>query len=171
MPTLAAGNKASDGHPAGHRATAGFTLLELLVVVALVALATTGARLSLRNPEDSALEREAQRLAALLESARARSRATGVPVRWQATETGFAFVGTPAQDLPRHWLASGVQAITQGPVLLGPEPLIPPQAIALQMATPGTGAGSAPTPAPRLWLVTDGLRPFAVQGPPGSAAP
>ena len=172
MPTLAAGNKPSDGQGARRRTAAGFTLLELLVVVALVALATTGARLSLRNPEDSALEREAQRLAALLESARARSRATGVPVRWQPAEAGFEFVGAPAQDLPRHWLAAGVQAITQGPVLLGPEPLIAPQAIALQMSAPGADQGSAPpAPARRLWLVTDGLRPFVVQGQPGGAAP
>lgn len=168
MPTLAAGNK----HRSAAVRSAGFTLLELLVVVALVALATTGARLSLRNPEDSALEREAQRLAALLESARARSRASGVPVRWQAGPEGFAFEGAPALDLPRHWLAPGVQAITQGPVLLGPEPLIAPQSIALQMATPDAAGGNSPvTLAPRLWLVTDGLRPFVVQGQPAGAAP
>lgn len=174
MPTLAAGSKpaihaapdAAAVRTAGRRA-AGFTLLELLVVVALVALATTGARLSLRNPEDSALEREAQRLAALMESARARSRASGVPVRWQATPTGFEFAGAPTLDLPRHWLTPGVQVLTPGPVLLGPEPLIAPQSIGLHMP----GGENASASSARLWLVTDGLRPFQVQGQPGGAAP
>lgn len=169
MPTLAAGNK-NGPRPApckAGRAAAGFTLLELLVVVALVALATTGARLSLRSPEDSALEREAQRLVALLETARARSRASGVPVKWQATDQGFAFIGPPAQDLPQHWLSPGVQALSAEPVLLGPEPLIAPQAIALQLDRP-EGAGTA---AARLWLVTDGLHPFRIQSQTGRTPP
>ena len=166
MPTLAAGSKAAPSPRTQGRRVAGFTLLELLVVVALVALATTGARLSLHSPEDSALEREAQRLAALLETARARSRASGVPVLWQASGPGFAFIGAPAQDLPQHWLTPGVQAVSAEPVLLGPEPLIAPQAIALQLDRPeGNGA------APRLWLVTDGLRPFRLQSQAGSTSP
>jgi general secretion pathway protein H len=46
----------------------GFTLVELLVVVALIAIASGLASLALRDPAASQLEQEASRLAALLES-------------------------------------------------------------------------------------------------------
>lgn len=156
MPTSAAGNKAT---PSGLRRAAGFTLLELLVVVSLMALATAGATLVLRDSRDSALEREADRLAALLETARARSRASGIPVVWRPRDGGFDFEGLPADNLPRHWLTPGTQAQDNPPVLLGPEPLIAPQAIALR--SPADGQASARQA--MLWLVTDGLQPFRVQ--------
>jgi general secretion pathway protein H len=53
------------------RQGAGFTLIELLVVVALIAIATASLSLALRDPAESQLRREADRLAALLEAARA----------------------------------------------------------------------------------------------------
>ena len=70
------------------------------MVVAIMALATAGVSLAMRDSAQTQLEREAQRLAALLESARAQSRASGVPVRWQPTETGFRFDGLPPENLP-----------------------------------------------------------------------
>ena len=60
----------------------GFTLIELLVVVSLIALGTAGVSLAMRDGNATRLEREGQRLAALLEAARAQSRASGVAVRW-----------------------------------------------------------------------------------------
>lgn len=156
MPTSAAGNKATVSRAL--RRAAGFTLLELLVVVSLVAMATAGATLALRDSQDTVLEREAQRLSALLEAARARSRASGIPVVWRTEGDGFRFDGLPARSLPQHWLSVGMQAQSSQPVLLGPEPLIAPQAIALRSPAPTDQA------APRtLWLVTDGLQPFRVQ--------
>jgi general secretion pathway protein H len=147
MPTLAAGNKS---------AALGFTLLELLVVIALIAIATAGASLAMRDSADSALDRDAQRLAALLETARAQARASERPVVWRTQPAGFVFDGLPPPGLPRQWLASTTQA-SAVPILLGPEPLIPPQAIALSSTT---------RPERRLWVVTDGLRPFTVQNSP-----
>lgn len=149
MPTLAAGNKAAP-------AARGFTLLELLVVIALIAIATAGASLALRDSADSALERDAQRLAALLETARAQARASELTVVWHAQPAGFVFEGLPPPGLPRQWLAATTQAVA-APVVLGPEPLMAPQAIALS---------STARPDRRLWVVTDGLRPFAVQSRP-----
>jgi len=149
MPTLAAGNKTAQG-------ARGFTLLELLVVIALIAIATAGASLALRDSADSALDRDAQRLAALLETARAQARASERTVVWRTQPTGFVFEGLPPPGLPRQWLATTTQA-SAAPVLLGPEPLIPPQAIALS---------STARPDRRLWVVTDGLRPFSVQSSP-----
>ena len=57
MPTSAAGSKRP------HALPQGFTLLELLVVVALIAVATAGVSLSLRDSAQSALQRDAERLA------------------------------------------------------------------------------------------------------------
>ena len=86
----------------------GFTLLELLVVVAIMALATAGVGLSLRDSSQTQLEREAQRLSALLESARAQSRMTANPVRWTTTPTGFRFDGITDSELPTRWLGDAV---------------------------------------------------------------
>ena len=84
MPTSAAGSKRRG-------AWSGFTLIELLVVMAIMALATAGVGLAMRDTGQATLDREAERLAALFESARAQSRASGVAVRWHPTEQGFAF--------------------------------------------------------------------------------
>lgn len=141
----------------------GFTLIELLIVVAIVALAATLATLALRDPDASALEREADRLSALLEAARAESRASGLAVRWvpapasQAVEESaphFRFVGLPAAlNLPQRWLTPQVRAEVVGArsLLLGPEPLIGAQRVSLRLGDR------------RLTLATDGLGPFEPQ--------
>jgi general secretion pathway protein H len=143
MPMWAAGNK-------------GFTLLELLVVVAIVAMASAGVAFALRDSSHTQLEREAQRLAALLDSARALSRASGVPVRWVPTAQGFRFDGLPPAALPTHWLAgqTTAQAARPGSVLLGPEPIIGRQDVTLS---------AADQPDQVLHVITDGLGPFTVQ--------
>ena len=133
----------------------GFTLIELMVVVAIIALGKALASLALRDSEGTVLAREAERLAALLESARAQSRAAGVPVRWRPTAGGFAFDGLPATAprLPDHWLDAETAAIGNAPLLLGPDPVIGAQAVLLHRA------GSSQ---PVLRVGTDGLRPFSV---------
>src|SRR6188474_644549 len=78
------------------RGSLGFTLIELMVVVAMIAIATAVASLALRDPAASKLEHEATRLVSLLESARAEARASGVAARWeplaeQADGSGFRF--------------------------------------------------------------------------------
>ena len=134
----------------------GFTLIELMVVVAIIALGTALASLALRDSEGTVLAREAERLAALLESARAQSRAAGVPVRWRTTASGFVFDGLPASaaPLPTHWLDAQTAALGNAPLMLGPDPIIAAQAVVLHRA--GTSQ-------PLLRVATDGLRPFSVE--------
>ena len=129
----------------------GFTLLELLVVIAIIAMAAAGVSFAMPDHASTQLEREAHRLAALLESARAQSRARGEPVHWQAQPGGFHFAGLPPRALPRHWLEPDTRVMENTSLQLGPEPMIAPQHITLiSQRQPG-----------RAWRVsTDGLRPF-----------
>lgn len=131
----------------------GFTLLELLVVVAIMALATAGVGLAMRDSAQSQLDREAERLVALLESARARSRASGEPVQWQAAAQGFAFQGLPQDAMPHQWLDAGTAVLGSVTLTLGPEPIIGRQELVLTRSA---------EPARRLRIATDGLRPFKV---------
>lgn len=134
--------------------SAGFTLVELLIVIGIMALATAGVSLALRDTQQVQLEREAQRLAALLETARARSRASGVAVQWSLTEQGFQFSGLPANSLPSQWLSPGTTTTRLDVRLtLGPEPVIGPQQVTLVRAD---------APGQALRVATDGLRPFNV---------
>lgn len=135
------------------RRARGFTLLELLVVVSIMALATAGVGLALRDGSQQSLEREGERLAALLESARAQSRASGVLVRWRAVEGGFRFDGLRAGTLPTQWLDNSTRVRGPGSLVLGPEPLIGPQQVILVQPQ---------HPEHALRVATDGLRPFAV---------
>ncbi len=132
----------------------GFTLLELIVVIALIAVAMAGVSLSLRDNAHSTLERDAQRLASLLETARAHARANGVAALWKPTPTGFVFEGLPRSNLPTQWLAPTTRASVAAAIVLGPEPLIGPQSVALRHTA---------QPNSTVWVVSDGLRPFTVQ--------
>lgn len=164
MPTSAAGNSGAAFRAGGRpRSSSGFTLLELLVVIAIVALATAGVGLSLRDSGETRLEREAERLSALLESARAQSRANGSPVRWYLTPEGpgnFVFDGLAPGALPNTWMSEGISAQPIGPdgraaaaLQLGPDPIIAAQQVLLSSDGP---------PARSLRIGTDGLHPFAV---------
>lgn len=152
MRTSAAGNKALG-------ASAGFTLLELLVVVGIIALGSAVASLALRDRGGTGLERDAQRLAAQLEAARARSRATGVEIRWEPVEGGYRFSATGSAEPAQTWLSEQTRATGSTLLVLGPDPLIPPQQVDLR---------DAERPDSGLRVRTDGLRPFFIE-PAGTA--
>lgn len=136
----------------------GFTLIEVMVVMAVVAIAVGVATLALRDSRATQLDREAARLAALLETARAEARVAGLAVRFELTPDGgpdrFRFTGLPAsRRMPTQWLDDAVRAEIgddRPALVLGPEALIGPQRIALRIDDR------------RIDVGTDGLRPFTV---------
>ncbi len=132
----------------------GFTLIELLIVLAIVALGAALVTTALPDSVQSRLDEEGNRLAALFESARAQSRATGQTVYWQpAADVPFRFVGLPKETaLPTQWMSDGVSAEIVGAtaVVLGPEPILPAQRIVLRLQDR------------RVVLASDGLSAFAV---------
>jgi general secretion pathway protein H len=145
----------------------GLTLLELLVVLAIIGFAIAGVSLSLRDSHQTQLEREAQRLVAVLEAARAQSRTSGIALIWQATPHGFviqpalANAANPMATRTENWLSHDTQATLHNTsanwIVLGPEPILAPARLTLSV----TAANSA-KPAPTLSIGTDGLKPFQV---------
>ena len=167
MPMWGPGSSASAGMVRSRQPARGFTLIELMVVVALVALTTGLVSLAVRDPQARQLEREAARLVALLEAARTEARSSSLDVQWlpqRRQESGdeapdFRFMGLPAAlALPARWLDREVWAEVIGAraVRLGPEPLIGAQRIVLNLGDQ------------RLVLATDGLGPFAVAADSGA---
>jgi general secretion pathway protein H len=137
---------------------AGFTLIEVMLVMAIIAIATALVSLALRDGTQSRLDEEGARLSALLESARTEARASGITVRWVPADSSatdgahFRFVGLPpGAALPTRWLAEGVSAEIVGAraLLLGPEPVLPAQRVVLRLDDR------------RVVLSSDGLAPFA----------
>jgi general secretion pathway protein H len=137
----------------------GFTLLELLVVITVIALGTAGVALAMRDAGQTSLEREALRLSALLDAARSQSRASGVMVTWEAVQDNAS---TPAmrwrglrskEPLPTQWLNTQTRATTPRVVVLGPDPVIAPQRVRLTLGTE------------RRDVVTDGVGSFKVEQP------
>jgi general secretion pathway protein H len=169
MPIWAPGNEPARGPSGGAVPQRGFTLLELLIVVAIIALASAVVSLALPDPAHTRLEHEAARLATLLEAGRAQSRALGVAVQWVpgpssehvrdgSAPEDFHFAGLPeGNDLPVRWLAGptnspiGVELpARQSGLPLGPEPIIGAQRLVLRLEQQ------------RITLATDGLGPFEV---------
>lgn len=143
----------------------GFSLLELMVVVAIIALASALVTLAVPDPAHARLAREGERLALLLEAGRAQSRALGIEVRWVPgpsaqgdAQQDFRFEGLPPRHaLPDRWLDADSHALIQvrlperqAMVRLGPDPILSGQRIELLMGDR------------HLVLATDGLGPFAV---------
>ena len=146
----------------------GFTLLELLLVLVILAVSAGLATLALRDNSATQLEREAVRLAALLEMARAESRVAGTAVRWvpvtfdgsrapQADDgsppAGFGFPGmSRLAPLPTHWMDPRVTAEVPAPgfLQLGPEAILPRQRVLLRLEDQ------------QLEVSSDGLGPFEV---------
>jgi general secretion pathway protein H len=161
MPTSVPGN--SRQLP---RRARGFTLIEVLLVLAIIAVSVGLVSVALRDSTAARLEEEGARLAALLEMARAEARVAGAAVYWVPGHTDdgrdWRFVGLgAAQALPVRWLDPATQAQVVGTtaVMLGPDAILPAQRIVLRLGEQ------------KLELSSDGLAPFAVADAASAAAP
>ena len=162
MPTSAAGSEGRSGcrmkprprpHPGLSNWQRGFTLIEILVVLAIVALGTGALVWALRDSASQQLDEEAQRLSALLEAGRAHSRTSGVALRWRSSDTGFVIETLPLGLAPvqtHAWLYPQTRA-SVSTLWLGPEPILPPQSLVL---TQGDGSRGS------VRVASDGLRAF-----------
>jgi general secretion pathway protein H len=169
----------------------GLTLLELLVVLAIIGFAMAAVSLSLRDSSQTQLEREAQRLVAVLEAARAQSRTSGITLIWQVTPEGFvirpayapnqaqggnnAITSTPSNAASpiaartEKWLAMGTQALVsnaaQSANNTAPANMVvlgPEPILAPARITLSVVTANSAKPTPALSIGTDGLRPFQV---------
>jgi general secretion pathway protein H len=160
-----------------HSKRRGFTLLELLVVLTIIAIGTAGVTFAFRDSQATVLEREAERISVILETARVQSRSSGVALAWVPLPQGFVVM--PVSELialreinvnassVNPWLSNELRAqVLAGAgsgadsasaqrnaasLLLGAEPMIAPAAVVLSLGER------------QLRVATDGLRPFSVQ--------
>ena len=153
----------------------GLTLLELMVVLLIIGFATTGVALALRDSSQTQLEREAQRLIAVLEATRAQSRTSGQTFVWQPSAEGFVIGTLPRagnQALKQEvWLQANTQVTIDVPanasatgVVLGPEPILSPIQISLRISADmaHTNTNSNATSPNTMRIGTNGLKPFEV---------
>ena len=167
----------------------GLTLLELLVVLAIIGFAMAGVSLSLRDSSQTQIEREAQRLVAVLEAARAQSRTSGIALIWQATPEGFVIrpalaptqgnntaissapsnAANPIAARTENWLTAGTQAVVSTTAASAnnatPANLVvlgPEPILAPARITLSAATTNTSKPSPSLTIGTDGLQPFRV---------
>ncbi|KAA8716022.1 type II secretion system minor pseudopilin GspH [Pseudomonas cannabina] len=69
----------------------GFTLIELMVVVVIIGIASATISLSIKPDPAALLRKDAERLAQLFQIAQAEARADGRMISWHADAKGFAF--------------------------------------------------------------------------------
>lgn len=130
----------------------GFTLLELMIVLAIVGFASATVVVALRESAHTRLDREAQQLVILLESARAESRITGVPLLWRSSPNGFE-LSDGVIVRPQNWAHEGIQ-VSNAWLKLGPDPVIGAQSIRLWRID---------APDVSRWVSSNGLGAFEVR--------
>lgn len=69
----------------------GFTLIELMVVLVIIGIASAAISLSIKPDPLHLLRKDAERVAQLLQIAQAEARSDGRPITWQATAKGYRF--------------------------------------------------------------------------------
>lgn len=69
----------------------GFTLIEMLVVVVIIAIAASMVSLSVASSSDRTLRADAERLVDAFSVAQSEARSDGRTIRWSADEQGWSF--------------------------------------------------------------------------------
>ncbi|MHB2060165.1 type II secretion system minor pseudopilin GspH [Pseudomonas monsensis] len=138
----------------------GFTLIELMVVLVIIGIASAAISLSIKPDPLQLLRKDAERVAQLLQVAQAEARADGRPIAWVSDAKGFRFsrrsdsgkgfehFNDDAQLRPRPWQSPKVQVRVEPKqkVVLNAEWINPPLQLTLsdganQLSVLRDGAG------------------------------
>jgi general secretion pathway protein H len=121
---------------------AGFTLIEMLVVIAMLGIAVAVVALSVPSSDARLVRDEVARLGALFRIAQDEARITGRALVWEADVTGYRFrqLGDEAAAdwndeilRPRTWPFE-VRHIEGGRILFSREPLLEPATLRIATA-------------------------------------
>ena len=124
-------------------ASRGYTLIELLVAVAIIAIVAGMVALSLPGGEERRVREEAARLGALFRIVQDHARVAGRVLVWQADLEGYAFRALDAdaaaswQDetlRPRSW-PFAVQRLEAQPIFFTREPMLSPASVLIATAS------------------------------------
>jgi general secretion pathway protein H len=119
--------------------TAGYTLIELLITIAIIGIAAGVVTLSLRGNDSRKLAEETDRLAALFRMAASDARTRGRALVWQADPSGYRFralLPDATQPLPeelvreRRWPVE-VREVERHELVFAREPLREPAIVAI----------------------------------------
>ncbi|MFW0758582.1 GspH/FimT family pseudopilin [Pseudomonas sp. H11T01] len=123
----------------------GFTLIELMVVLVIIGIASAAISLSIKPDPLHLLRKDAAQVAQLLQVAQAEARADGRPITWRADAKGFHFsrrndsgkgfehFNNDSQLRPRPWQTPGM-AVSVEPrqkIVLNAEWINPPLRLTL----------------------------------------
>jgi type II secretion system protein H len=138
----------------------GFTLVELLIVLLVAALASSMVMWSMAQQNERHLQSEAVRLIANLESSKALARSSERVLTLGLDAQGFYVQGLPEDPLKAwhyDWLYAQTQAtLTPNPISLGPEAL---------MAQASIDLFDSNNTQHHVYITSDGLQPFHIQLP------
>jgi general secretion pathway protein H len=121
---------------------AGFTLVELLVVITILGIAAAAVALSVPSSDSRRLQEEVARLAALFRIAQDEARISGRTLVWEADLNGYRFRPLDeeaARDWndevlrPRSW-PFVVRRLDAGRIVFGREPLLEPVALRIAIS-------------------------------------
>ena len=98
----------------------GFTLIELMVVLVIIGIASAVVGLNIHPDPMQSLRKDAQRLAQLLQIAQTEAQADGRPISWSADTQGYRFsrraddgqrdqFSADSQLRPRAWQTTAMQ--------------------------------------------------------------
>lgn len=120
----------------------GFTLIEILVVIAILGIAAAAVAMSISTSDARLVQEETARLGALFRIAQNEARVTGRALVWEADREGYRFRPLDpeaARDWndeilrARRW-PFPVRAVEGGPIVFGREPLLEPARLRIATA-------------------------------------